>query len=59
MKKIFKKMRGTTIRTVAGESVYKHTEIENKMGRFDDHWATRDGYWVTHKGKYHHVYEVK
>ena len=51
-------MKGTTIRTVVGEATYKHTEVENKMGRFDDHWATRDGYWVIHKGKYHHVYEV-
>jgi hypothetical protein len=57
--KKLKRLQGKTIRTAAGEALYHHTEVENVLGRFDDHWATRDGYWVIHEGKYHHVYEVR
>lgn len=47
-----------TINTVAGIAHFVKTEVENEQGRWNDNYATRDGYWVTHHGKYHDVYRV-
>jgi hypothetical protein len=48
-----------SIGTVAGEAFFVRTEVENADGRWNDSYATRDGYWVIHDGKYHHVYKVR
>ena len=48
-----------TIRTVAGEAEYIGTEIEDKRGRWNDNYSTRDGYYVIHHGDKHHVYSVR
>ena len=59
-----KRMRRTTgvkpsIGTAAGEAFYVKTEVEDKHGRWNDDYYTRDGYWVIHEGKKHHVYKVR
>jgi len=47
------------IGTAAGEARYIGTEVENEHGKWDDSYTTKDGYWVIHEGKEHHIYEVK
>jgi len=46
------------IKTVAGRAKYVKTEIEDKLGRWNDDYATKYGYWVIHEGKQHHIYLV-
>jgi hypothetical protein len=46
------------ISTAAGKAEYYSTEVEDKNEKWDDSYATRDGFWVTHHGKYHHVYKI-
>ena len=48
-----------TINTVAGTAHYIGTEIEDDHGRWNDNYYTRDGYWVIHEGKHHHVYKIQ
>lgn len=48
----------TTIRTVSGNATYSHTEIEDKDGNWNDNWYAKDGEYVIHEGKYHHVYII-
>jgi hypothetical protein len=45
-----------SIQTADGEKKYYKTEIEDGWGRWNDNYWIRDGFWVTHHGKYHHVY---
>jgi hypothetical protein len=47
-----------TIDTVVGKALFVRTEKEDKSGRWNDSYYTRDGYWVIHQGKKHHVYKV-
>lgn len=47
-----------TINTVAGVATYVKTETEDKYGRWNDDYWTRDGYYVIHDGKRHHIYKV-
>ncbi|MCJ7768018.1 hypothetical protein MUP79_06475 [Candidatus Bathyarchaeota archaeon] len=46
------------IGTGMGKAEYYSTEVENKEGRWNDSYATKDGFWVTHHDKYHHVYKI-
>jgi len=46
------------IKTIDGTAHYIGTEIENKQGRWNQSYATRNGYWVIHDGDYHHIYKV-
>lgn len=48
-----------SIRTVKGKAIFVKTEVEDKFGRWNDKYRTKDGYFVIHKGKKHHVYMVK
>lgn len=47
------------IDTIAGRAYYVRTEIEDEHGKWYDNYWTRDGYWVIHEGKNHHVYKVR
>jgi len=47
-----------SIQTSAGEAFFVKTEHENETGRWNDDYWTRDGYYVIHRGKQHHVYKV-
>jgi len=47
------------IQTVQGQARYVRTEVEDKSGRWNDDYATRDGYYVIHEGNKHHVYKVR
>lgn len=47
-----------SINTVAGKAYYETTEVEDEHGNWNQRYATRDGYWVIHDGKKHHVYKV-
>ena len=47
------------IDTFKGKAKFVKTEIEDKYGRWDDHWKTTSGEFVIHEGKKHHVYKVK
>ena len=58
MHKIMKNVK-PTIGMAGGTAYYVHTEIEDKYGRWNTSWRTRDGYWVIHRGKYHDVYKVR
>jgi hypothetical protein len=46
------------IDTVAGKALFVRTEKEDEFGRWNDNYFTKDGYWVIHQGKKHHVYKV-
>ena len=48
-----------TINTMFGKAKYIGTEIEDKYGRWDDSYLMKEGYFVIHKGKHHHVYYAK
>lgn len=57
---VTKRERGVApmIDTVAGKALFVRTEKEDKSGRWNDNYYTRDGYWVIHRGKKHYVYKV-
>jgi hypothetical protein len=44
------------IDVVGGRAKFVKTEIEDSLGRWNDNYYIRDGYWVIHEGKRHHVY---
>ena len=46
------------IRVAGGVAKYIHTETEDKNGRWNDNYYTRDGYWVLHEGNKHHIYKM-
>jgi hypothetical protein len=46
------------INTIAGKALFVRTEKEDKSGRWNDNYSTRDEYWVIHRGKKHDVYRV-
>jgi hypothetical protein len=46
------------IDTISGKALFVKTEKEDKEGRWNDNYYTKDGYWVIHQGKKHHVYKV-
>jgi hypothetical protein len=48
-----------SIDTVAGKAFFIKTATEDKYGRWDDDYWTKDGYWVIHRGKQHDIYKVK
>ena len=48
-----------TIRTIDGLAKFVRTEVEDSQGRWNDNYQTREGYWVIHEGKKHHVYYKK
>ena len=45
------------INVIGGTAKYVCTEIEDKFGRWNDNYYTRDGYYVIHNGNEHHVYK--
>jgi hypothetical protein len=47
-----------TIETVNGTAHYVTTKLEND-GRWHDDYYTKDGYYVIHEGKRHHIYKVE
>ena len=47
-----------TIQTFKGIAYFVTTERENEFGMWDDSWAIRDGFFVIHDGRFHHVYRV-
>ena len=46
------------INTVQGRAYYLYTEVENKYGKWNDNHWTRNGEYVIHRGKRHHVYSI-
>ena len=48
-----------TIETINGEAEFVKTETEDKNGKWNDNYYTKDGYWVIHRGIKHDVYKVK
>jgi hypothetical protein len=52
-------MHKTSIKTVKGKATFVKTEVEDKFGRWNDKYRTKDGYYVIHEGKKHHVYYLK
>ena len=51
-------MRQEHIDTIRGRALYIRTEEEDAHGRWNDNYYTRDGYYVIHEGRLHHVYQV-
>lgn len=51
--------KGETISTISGEAEYIGTEFEDKCGRWNDNYATTDGFYVIHENDRHHIYKVK
>jgi hypothetical protein len=47
------------ISVAGGKAHYIKTEVEDSRGKWDDNYFTKDGYYVLHKGKKHHVYKLK
>jgi hypothetical protein len=54
---VIRRKVGTFIDTVGGRAKYIYTEVEDKSGKWNDDYWTRDGYWVIHDGKQHHIYD--
>ena len=52
-------MHKKTIGTVQGVADFVKTEVEDEFGRWNDDYWTREGYYVIHEGKKHHVYKVR
>ena len=52
-----KRMVKPVIETVDGLKHYYKTEVEDSDGNWNDNYSVRDGFWVIHEGKYHHVYK--
>jgi hypothetical protein len=49
-----------TIMTAQGEAKYVRTDIEDEHERWRGmNLYTRDGFWVIHEGKKHHIYQSK
>jgi len=48
-----------TIKTANGTAYYVRTEVEGANGKWNDNYFIKDGYWVLHEGKYHHIYKTK
>lgn len=46
------------INTAQGRAYYLYTEVENKYGKWNDNHYARDGEYVIHEGKRHHVYSI-
>ena len=42
--------------TLHGPADYTGTEVEDSRGKWNQEYAIKDGYWVIHTSKYHHVY---
>ena len=55
-----KKLDGVkkSINTASGKAKYIGTETEDKYGRWNDRYSTRDGFWVIHDGDHHHIYKI-
>ncbi len=47
------------IDTVAGPAEFVRTETEDSEGRWNDDYNVRDGFYVLHRGREHHIYKVK
>ena len=47
------------IDTIRGKAYFVKTCVEDKYGRWDDHWSTMAGEFVIHEGKKHHVYKTR
>jgi hypothetical protein len=47
-----------SIYTVNGKADYVGTEVEDENNRWDDSYLIKNGYWVIHDGKKHHVYKT-
>lgn len=51
--------RKESIGTADGEMFYYATEIEDKNGNWNQDYTIKDGFWLIHEGKYHHIYTRK
>jgi hypothetical protein len=47
-----------TIGTIKGVGKYIGTEIEDDRGKWNDNFSVRDGFYVIHVGKKHHIYKL-
>lgn len=46
--------------TFFGETCdYIGTEVEDKYGRFEDSYQSREGFHLIHEGPHHHVYKER
>jgi len=44
------------ISTAFGEKKYLKTEVEDENGKWKDNYSTKDGFFVIHDGRRHHIY---
>lgn len=44
------------IDVAGGRAKFLLTEVEDSLGRWNQGYSIRDGYWVIHQGNRHHVY---
>jgi len=47
------------IDVAGGRAKFVRTEVEDSLGRWNDEYQVRDGYWVVHAGNRHHVYFLR
>ena len=52
-------LKNTSIDTIQGKAYYYCTEIEDKNEKWNDNYYVKDGFYVTHSGKFHYVYKVR
>ncbi len=47
------------IDTAEGRAKFIKTEVEDKDGKWNDNYQTKDGYYLIHQGDKHHVYKLE
>lgn len=48
----------STINVAGGTAHYVLTETEDSRGRWNDDYTIRNGFYVIHEGRNHHVYKL-
>jgi hypothetical protein len=48
-----------SIKVAGGFADYLTTETEDDRGHWNDSYKIKEGFWVTHEGKQHHVYKQR
>lgn len=49
-----------TIKTIQGEAEFVRTDIEDENEKWEGmNLSTKDGFYILHEGKKHHIYQVK
>jgi hypothetical protein len=58
--KHLKNKQGPTavIQVAGGNAYFVKTEVEDAKGKWNDNYYVKDGYYVIHQGKRHHVYKL-